>query len=47
MAEGLFDTPELAASAIDAGANAVTIGISLTRLEIVSSRFADAIFCPS
>ncbi|MGI9393694.1 MAG: putative N-acetylmannosamine-6-phosphate 2-epimerase, partial [Boseongicola sp.] len=43
MAEGRFDTPELAAAAIEAGANAVTVGSSLTRLEIVSSRFADAI----
>ena len=43
MAEGRFDTPELAASAIRAGANAVTVGSSLTRLEVVSEHFAQAI----
>ncbi len=43
MAEGRYDTPELCAAAIRAGADAVTVGSSLTRLEIVSSRFARAI----
>ena len=43
MAEGRFDTPELCAAAIRAGADAVTVGSSLTRLEIVASRFAHSI----
>ena len=43
MAEGRFDTPALAAAAIRAGANAVTVGSVLTRLEIVTGRFAEAI----
>ena len=43
MAEGRFDTPDLAALAIEAGADAVTVGSSLTRLEVVSERFAQAI----
>jgi len=43
MAEGRFDTPELAARAISAGADAVTVGSVLTRLEVVTNRFACAI----
>ena len=43
MAEGRFDTPGLAGAAIRAGADAVTVGSSLTRLEIVTGRFARAI----
>lgn len=43
MAEGRIDTPELAAQAMRAGADAVTVGSALTRLEIVTGRFADAV----
>lgn len=43
MAEGRFNTPELAAQAIAAGADAVTVGSALTRLEHVTGWFADAI----
>lgn len=43
MAEGRFDTPDLAMAAIEAGANAVTVGSSLTRLEVVTERFARAV----
>ncbi|MDO5528935.1 MAG: putative N-acetylmannosamine-6-phosphate 2-epimerase [Paracoccus sp. (in: a-proteobacteria)] len=43
MAEGRYNTPELAARAIAAGADAVTVGSALTRLEHVTSWFADAI----
>lgn len=43
MAEGRYDTPELAALAIANGADAVTVGSVLTRLEVVTGRFATAI----
>ena len=43
MAEGRFDTPGLAGAAVEAGADAVTVGSSLTRLEVVAKRFARAI----
>lgn len=43
MAEGRINTPELAAQAIEAGASAVTVGSALTRLEHVTSWFADAV----
>jgi N-acylglucosamine-6-phosphate 2-epimerase len=43
MAEGRINTPELAARAIAAGASAVTVGSALTRLEHVTSWFADAV----
>lgn len=43
MAEGRYDTPELCAAALRAGAHAVTVGSSLTRLEIVAGRFSSAI----
>ncbi|MDO5648484.1 N-acetylmannosamine-6-phosphate 2-epimerase [Paracoccus sp. (in: a-proteobacteria)] len=43
MAEGRLNTPELAAQAIAAGADAVTVGSALTRLEHVTGWFADAI----
>jgi N-acylglucosamine-6-phosphate 2-epimerase len=43
MAEGRVNTPELAAAAMAAGADAVTVGSALTRLEHVTSWFADAI----
>lgn len=43
MAEGRINTPELAARAIAAGADAVTVGSALTRLEHVTSWFASAV----
>jgi len=43
MAEGRIHTPELAAAAMAAGADAVTVGSALTRLEHVTSWFADAV----
>lgn len=43
MAEGRVNTPELAARAMVAGASAVTVGSALTRLEHVTSWFADAV----
>lgn len=43
MAEGRFNCPELAASAISAGADCVTVGSAITRLEHVTGWFTDAI----
>lgn len=43
MAEGRYNTPELARSAIEAGADCVTVGSALTRLEHIVSWFAQAI----
>ncbi|RMC36602.1 N-acetylmannosamine-6-phosphate 2-epimerase [Paracoccus alkanivorans] len=43
MAEGRLNTPELAARAMQAGADAVTVGSALTRLEVVTGWFADAV----
>ena len=43
MAEGRLNTPELAAAAMRAGADAVTVGSALTRLEVVTGWFADAV----
>jgi putative N-acetylmannosamine-6-phosphate epimerase len=43
MAEGRLDTPERAAQAIRAGAWAVTVGTALTRLEVMTSWFADQV----
>lgn len=43
MAEGRLNTPELAARAMRAGADAVTVGSALTRLEVVTGWFADAV----
>ena len=43
MAEGRVNTPELAALAMAAGADAVTVGSALTRLEHVTGWFAEAI----
>lgn len=42
MAEGRYDTPELAVQALRAGAWAVTVGSALTRLELATGRFAQA-----
>ncbi|MDY6216193.1 N-acetylmannosamine-6-phosphate 2-epimerase [Actinobacillus porcinus] len=43
MGEGRYNTPELARSAIEAGADCVTVGSALTRLEHIVSWFAQAI----
>ncbi|QIW15467.1 N-acetylmannosamine-6-phosphate 2-epimerase [Pasteurellaceae bacterium RH1A] len=43
MAEGRYNTPELAAVAIENGAYAVTVGSALTRLEHIVSWFVGAI----
>lgn len=43
MAEGRYNTPELAAAARRAGADAVTVGSAITRLEHVTGWFRDAI----
>lgn len=43
MAEGRYNTPELAAIAIQNGAYAVTVGSALTRLEHIVGWFVDAI----
>jgi putative N-acetylmannosamine-6-phosphate epimerase len=43
MAEGRLDTPDRAAQALRAGAWAVTVGTALTRLEVMTSWFADRI----
>ncbi|WP_237324123.1 putative N-acetylmannosamine-6-phosphate 2-epimerase [Vibrio penaeicida] len=42
MAEGRYNTPELAAKAIEQGAVAVTVGSALTRLEVVTDWFNSA-----
>lgn len=46
MAEGRFDTPDFAAKAIASGADAVTVGSVLTRLEVMTDRFARAVSAP-
>lgn len=43
MAEGRISTPEDARRALASGANSVTVGTSLTRLEIMTRRFAKAV----
>lgn len=43
MAEGRINTPDLARAALAAGADAVTVGSALTRLEHVTGWFADAL----
>lgn len=43
MAEGRYNTPRLAAAAMAAGADCVTVGSALTRLEVVTAWFADAV----
>jgi len=43
MAEGRYNTPELAAQAITCGADFVTVGSALTRLEHLTSWFTEAI----
>lgn len=43
MAEGRYNTPELAKKAIEIGAHSVTVGSALTRLEHIVSWFANAV----
>ncbi|MDG6894880.1 N-acetylmannosamine-6-phosphate 2-epimerase [Volucribacter amazonae] len=43
MAEGRYNSPELAKIAIEIGANAVTVGSALTRLEHIVSWFTQAV----
>jgi N-acylglucosamine-6-phosphate 2-epimerase len=43
MAEGRYDTPARAAAALRAGAWAVTVGSALTRLEVATGWFAQAL----
>jgi N-acylglucosamine-6-phosphate 2-epimerase len=43
MAEGRYDTPARAAAALQAGAWAVTVGSAITRLEVVTAWFQDAL----
>ena len=43
MAEGRYNTPELAAQAMVHGADAVTVGTALTRLEVMTRSFVEAI----
>ena len=43
MAEGRYNTPDLAARAIAAGADAVTVGSALTRLEVMTGWFRAAV----
>lgn len=43
IAEGRFNTPELAKAAIECGAYAVTVGSAFTRLEHIVSWFVDSI----
>lgn len=42
MAEGRYNTPDLAALALASGANSVTVGTALTRLEVMTSTFVSA-----
>ena len=43
VAEGRIHTPEQARAALEAGAFAVTVGSALTRLELLTRRFVDAL----
>ena len=43
MAEGRYNTPELAKVAIEIGADCVTVGSALTRLEHIVSWFANSV----
>jgi N-acylglucosamine-6-phosphate 2-epimerase len=43
MAEGRCHTPDLAAKALAAGADAVTVGSALTRLELMTERIVKAV----
>jgi len=43
VAEGRIRTPQEARAALEAGAYAVTVGSALTRLEVVTRSFVDAL----
>jgi N-acylglucosamine-6-phosphate 2-epimerase len=43
MAEGRYNRPDQARQALEAGAWAVTVGTALTRLEVMTSWFCDAL----
>ncbi|OWR33127.1 N-acetylmannosamine-6-phosphate 2-epimerase [Saccharibacillus sp. O23] len=43
IAEGRYDTPELAAAALGRGAHAVVVGTAITRPHTLTRRFADAL----
>ena len=43
MAEGRYNSPELAAQAIAAGANCVTVGSAITRIEHICQWFKEAV----
>jgi putative N-acetylmannosamine-6-phosphate epimerase len=43
MAEGRYETPDRAAAALQAGAWAVTVGSALTRLEVATGWFVNAL----
>lgn len=43
MAEGRFNSPELAGKAMAAGANCVTVGSAVTRIEHITGWFAQAV----
>ena len=43
MAEGRYNTPQLARKAILAGANAVTVGSAITRIENITNWFVKEI----
>lgn len=43
IAEGRFNSPELCKQAIEAGALSVTVGSALTRLEVATSWYIDAV----
>ncbi len=43
IAEGRYNTPDLAARAIRSGADAVVVGSAITRLEVVTGWFRDAV----
>ena len=43
IAEGKISSPDEAAEALEAGAHAVVVGTSITRPEIITQRYADAL----
>ncbi len=43
IAEGNIDTPEKAAEALEIGAHAVVVGSAITRPQLITKKFADAI----
>ncbi|QKX49514.1 N-acylglucosamine-6-phosphate 2-epimerase [Planococcus glaciei] len=43
IAEGNFDTPEKAKKALDLGAHAVVVGSAITRPQLITEKFANAI----